>query len=525
MKNKDIALVLKQRSSSRAKFLAVVSLLIISFSAFTLHYKTTDRLANVKRKPNIIVITVDNLGYADFSSYGNKVVKTTHVDALAKEGTRFTNAYSTSRNCSPSRAATLTGRYQQKIGHEFLTGRDNYWFNYDAPIEEQKAELEKVHVIINDKVNLAEYRKIKQGLPLDELTLAELLKSNGYKTAHIGKWHLGETEEFSPLHQGFDYTFGFRNGGSLHAYFDDTSITSYADPVHIAVHRWVGSRENGSAIYRNEEKVIVKDYLSFKFAEEANHFIEENKENPFFLYLPFHSPHYPYQAPNEYVAKYASEKDSAKRIYYAMLDALDDAIGRVTAKVKELGLEDNTVIFLASDNGGTDIANNGPLRGNMSAHFEGGVRVPFFIKYPGVIPAGKIYDKQASLLDIFATSAALAGAILPADRTIDGVNLLPYITNANKGIPHNILYWRNGKETRGIRKGDFKLVIVNDSKWLFDLSKDIGEKNNLVKTNPAKVKELLSELETWEKTLHEPLWPSLVSSVWTLEGVTHYSPI
>ncbi len=455
------------------------------------------------KKPNIIVILADDLGSHDLSIYGNEEIPTPHIDAIGKEGVTFLQGYSTAPICSPSRSALITGRYQQRFGAEYLASGSYGNYNFtpqqlSAPgsIYEKDGAFDSTFV---------------QGLPTSEITLAEFLKGAGYATGIIGKWHMGQEEPLLPESRGFDYHYGFYAGATL---YNDTLSPNF---VHATL-PWVPSdiaswhRKGGRAIYRSKEVIEEKEYLTSKLALEATQFIEQHKENPFFLYLPFNAPHTPLQAPKSYYDKFPEVKDHPKRVYYAMIAALDDAVGQVTSKLKELGLDDNTLIVFVSDNGGatyTRVANNDPLRSGKLSQFEGGIRVPYLIRYTGKIPAGGKYELPVSTLDIFSTVAAATGTPLPTEKEYDGVNLIPYLTGENKEAPHETLFWRNGY-VKAARKGNWKLQIntgYNGNKiYLFDLANDPSETTNLASQNPEKLAELKQALEDWEKKTREPLW-------------------
>ncbi len=486
------------------------------------------QLVPAATKPNIIVILADDLGYSDLASFGNPVVKTPNIDALGKEGVRFTQAYSSAPICSPSRAGLITGRYQQRFGFEFLVPQDQGAQPTPQQLQQFASFQKQVGSFPEEGVDVETFAKIGKGLPATEISLASLLKQNGYKTAIVGKWHMGETEGFYPQQRGFDYHFGFYSGLSLYAPESNPAVVDKHLPW--ALSESVAWHRNGSnRIVRNNVTVDEKQFLTDKFADEAISYIEQNKNNPFFLNLPFNAPHDPLQAKQSDFDLYPQVTDSTKRVYYGMITGLDNAIGRIHKRLKELGLDQNTLIVFTSDNGGatyTRATDNKPLRGGKLSHFEGGYSVPFFIKYPGKVPAGKVYDLPVSNLDIFATTTAVAGVNLPTDREYDGVNLLPYISNQKADRPHQTLFWRSGY-SKAIRKGDFKLYINerNKKQLLFDLSKDRSETTDLAQANPTKVKELLEELKKWESKLQQPTWPNRTNSTIDVNGEKYFFPI
>ena len=332
------------------------------------------------------------------------------------------------------------------------------------------------------------------GLPFSEITLPELLKSKGYSTGLVGKWNLGNGSNLYPDKHGYDYSYYFE--GALTRYVDDPVDTtryidehlpwSFSEPV-----AW--AKRYGSTAIR-EGRNVVKDtgYLTFSFASKAIDFIDKHKDSSFFLTLAFNAPHDPFQVPKTYFNRIQNVADTLHRVYYGMIEAMDDAVGSIMQKLKDEGLDKNTVIFFVSDNGGatyTRATDNFPLRGGKCTHFEGGLTVPFFIKYPGVFNESQVCKAPVSLLDIYTTIAAITGSQLSGDRVYDGVNLMPYLTNRTDSLPHKNFYWRNGY-SQAIRNGDWKLYINKKSKitYLFNLANDESEKHDLSKQYPEKVK-------------------------------------
>ncbi len=422
---------------------------------------------SAERKPNILIILADDLGYADVGFQGSKEIATPHLDTLAKSGVRCTAGYVSGPYCSPTRAALLTGRYQTRFGHEF---------------NPHKGDLKVL------------------GLPLSETTMAQRLKALGYVTGLIGKWHLGVVEHFHPLNRGFDEFFGFPMGA--HDYYPKGKKPSTSN---------VGGTNN---LFRGREKVEVEGYLTDAFANEAVAYIERHKKEPFFLYLAFNAVHTPLQAPPRYEEKFAHIKDQKRRKYCAMTEAMDDAVGKVLAKLRAENLEGETLIFFFSDNGGPtnkyaiNGSSNFPLRGSKGDCWEGGVRVPFVIAWKGKLPAGKIYDEPVIQLDVLPTSLAAAAAQPKADWKLDGVNLLPYLQGRKQGPPHEYLYWRFG-EFWAIRHGPYKVVRTwdNDRPELYDVCNDIGETNDLSGQEPERLRALTAAWERWNADNVAPLWP------------------
>ncbi len=409
------------------------------------------------RKPNILIIVGDDMGYSDLGCQGGKDIPTPHLDALAASGVRCTNGYVSGPYCSPTRAGLLTGRYQQRFGHEFNPG--------PLPTEDV-------------------------GLPLTETTLAQRLQNAGYKTGLVGKWHLGAEKKFQPQQRGFQEFFGFLGGA--HSYFNAAA----------------GPRMN--TILRGSEPVAEKEYLTDAFAREGLAFVDRHAQEPWFLYWAFNAVHTPLQATEERLAKFAAITDPKRRNYAAMMIAMDDAVGAMLKKLRDEKLEENTLIFFVSDNGGPTAANgsnNKPLRGFKAETWEGGVRVPLFVSWKGKIPAGKTYDQPVIQLDFHPTALAAAGVEAKADWKLDGVNLLPYLNGDKTTAPHDALYWRFGPQ-KAIRVGNYKLVQGrgSDKVELFDLAQDIGEATDLAATKPEIFKDLSDKWAAWDKTLEAPRW-------------------
>lgn len=413
----------------------------------------------IPEKPNIIILFSDDAGYADFSFNGNTSIHTPNIDALAKTGVIFSEGYVSGPVCSPSRAGLLTGRYQQRFGHETNLG-ENY-SNTD-------------HELL--------------GLHVNEITIADLLKEQGYSTFMVGKWHLGEKPQFHPCNRGFDHFFGMLGGGSSYNPGTAKDILNNFDPADY----------------------VSLPYLTDAFGDKACEFIRENKDSPFFLYLSFNAPHTPMQARPDYLQEEKSNFETLERATNAaMTRSLDDNIGKVTALLWELELEENTLIFFLNDNGGAMPYNascNDPFSGTKGTFLEGGIHVPFIAKWKGVLPTGTTYDKPVISLDILPTVITLAGGQLDEDIIYDGLNLMPYLTGKNKNEPHEKLFWRL-LHHGAIRKGDWKLIWFDDQpSRLYNLREDVAEKNDLGSQFPEKTEELLSDFHKWEEDLAEPIW-------------------
>ena len=330
----------------------------------------------------------------------------------------------------------------------------------------------------------------------------------------VGKWHLGDKEVFHPLNRGFDHFFGVL-----------TSATDYVDPTRADVKSasyskkthtfelsnptdWRGRGKNFVA--RGNVPVDEGDYITDAFTREASAFIRENNDAPFFLYLPYNAPHGPLQVTQEYYDRFPKMENEAKRIYAAMISALDDSIGAVLGVIEEQGLEDNTLVILISDNGGgvAAHANNSPLRLGKHTLFEGGVRVPFVMKWPDHISAGGTYEHPVSTLDVFPTAVAAARSTKTPTKELDGVDLIPILQNDDNPPPHEALFWRNGANW-AVREGDWKLIYAAERHWLYDLSSDVGEKYNVSDAHPDIIERLTIQYKEWNKGNIEPLWPPL----------------
>ena len=419
-------------------FLAVAACLCAAFTA------------TAADKPNILVIVADDLGWGELGCQGNNEIPTPHTDSLAKNGIRFTSGYVSGPYCSPTRAGLMSGRYQQRFGHEFNPGPT-------AP----------------------------GNFGIKQTTMAERLKEAGYATGMFGKWHLGDGDSH-PLKRGFDEYYGFLGGA--HSYLE------------------IGQRRN--AVLRGNEPVEKMEFTTLDFGHEAAKFIDKNHDKPWFVYLPFNAVHTPMEAPQKYIDRFEKIADKKRRTFAAMLSAMDDAIGEVLGKLREHKLEENTLIVYFADNGGPTGANtstNGPLNGFKATVWEGGVRVPFLMQWKGKLPAGKVEDRPVIQLDVQPTALAAAGIAIKPEWKFDGVNLLPYLTGEKKDSPHDALFWRFGAQ-RAVRQGDWKLTDVGGSTKLFNLAKDIGEKSDLAGQEADQLKQLEAVYAEWNKGNIEPAW-------------------
>lgn len=407
------------------------------------------------RKPNILIFSADDLGYADCSIYGSKDISTPNIDALARSGVRFSNGYASAPVCSPSRAGFITGRYQARFGFD--------------------ANAESVSVPGRDP----------KALDLHQVTFAQRFKSLGYATGIVGKWHLGAGEGYLPTQRGFDSFYGFLPFG-------------------------IGAQApNGPSIYRDTTVVEKPKNHMEQFATEALAFIDHHQATPFFLYLPFSAVHAPYVGAKPYV----SDADdnlvpASRRKYAADLRQMDDIIGRIVARLRERGLEDDTLIFFYSDNGGTGGASrNTPLRGTKWTLWEGGIRVPFIVSWKGRIPGDRVINTPVIETDVLPTSIAAADTTIDPSWKLDGVNLLPLLEGKETSLARDELYWRFGIQY-AIRKGDWKLVKAHISTppRLFNLAHDIGEDTDLADKHPEKVRALQLLWDAWNTQNEPPRW-------------------
>ncbi|MDP3069852.1 MAG: sulfatase-like hydrolase/transferase [Opitutaceae bacterium] len=424
--------------------LACLSFLVVGPASVTAH------AATAPRPPNIVLIVADDLGYADvlFNPLHPKEVTTPHLDRLAKESVICRQGYVTGNVCSPTRTGLMTGRYQQRLG-------------------------------------LYTAGEAGSGVPMQEQIFPQFLKPAGYTSTQIGKWHLGPTPEWSPALRGFDEVFGFLGRGA-HDYY---KLNDPEDPI-----------------YRGTTPVKLDGYLTDHWGEEAVAFIDRRKAAPFFLYLAFNAVHAPLQAPADEIAKF-NTGNANRNTLLAMAKRMDDAIGAVVAKLKSEGVWENTLLFFISDNSGPlpQSANNTPLRAGKHSDYEGGIRVPFLVCWPAKLKAG---ESQAvvSALDILPTALAAAGLVGPTEKSLDGMNILPVLRGEVAPQPRN-LFWSSGSDDGwwAVRSGDWKLVCEKGKIGLFDLSKDISEKNDLAKAKPEKLAELTKLHDAWLAEMPNPV--------------------
>jgi arylsulfatase A-like enzyme len=423
-------------------------------------------------RPNVILFLTDDQGYADISVNGCSDYQTPHLDSLAKNGVRCAAGYVCQPQCSPSRAGLLTGRHPSRFGHE----------------ENPPGEAVP-----------------RYGLPPSEKTLADHLTAAGYLTAHFGKWHLGAHATHDPRQRGFaeslsvEATFA---GPEEQQAFQRSRRTLFGQPGKYA------------GLSRSGKPERTPKYVADALADEVVRFIERPHDRPFFLYWAHPFPHVPQIAEERYLQRVAHIPDEKRRVYASMMLAVDEGVGRMLEALRRKGLEENTLIVYASDNGGPADGrlpcSNGVFRGSKGGMFEGGIRVPYFVQWKGRLPAGKVYERPVSTLDVLPTVLAAAGARPPAAPGLDGVDLLPYLTGEATGEPHDRLYWRYLR--RGLfalREGDWKLMKERDKNgrpMLFDLKNDPGETTDLAGRHPERLQAMRAAYDAWARDLLEPLW-------------------
>ncbi len=421
--------------------------------------------------PNVILILADDLGYGDLGCYGAPDVKTPRLDRLADEGVRFTQFYANGTECTPTRTAIFTGRYPQRVGGlECAIGTGNVG-RYD------------------DAIRLAESRDL--GLPPGEAVLARPLKDRGYSTAIFGKWHLGYEEKFLPVHFGFDEFFGFL-GGYID-YFTHRELSEL--PV----------------LYRDREPVEREGYMTHLIADEALGFLKhpKRKEAPFFLYLPFSAPHFPFQTPKDRDRKLTSENltQGTREGYAAMIEDMDDRVGRILDELEAGELKEKTVVIFASDHGATGPGRNAPFRGRKGGLFEGGIRAPLIVRWPGTIRPGTISNQVTLSMDLTTSILRLTGATVPEGAKLDGIDILDHVAGGAKDVSRRV-FWRARRGERiwwAARDGDMKYVARRENgvvnRWLFDLSADAAEIHDLHDSRPDEAKRMRELLESWERVI------------------------
>ena len=471
----------------------------VGFTLVALLFMAASEVAAEADNPNIIVLLADDLGYGELGCQGNEEIPTPHIDSIAANGVRFTNGYVTGPNCSPSRAGFLSGRIPTRFGYE------------NNPIGHR-----------NENPAI--------GFPTSETTLAETMQDAGYTTGLLGKWPLGGTAAYHPFRHGFEEFFGFMHEGHYFVQppyegvttmlrrktLPDGEVGRWIGKKKLIYHKWPSNEPDYDAdnpIIRGGQPVMETEYLTDALTREAVDFIDRHDDKPFFLYLAYNAVHSPLQGADAYMRKFSHIQDIQRRIFAAMLANMDDSVGAVMKQLRKSGLEENTLVFFLSDNGGPTrelTSSNAPLRGQKGMMYEGGLRVPFMVQWKGTLPKGKVYNHPVTSLDIYATAAANAKATAP--ENIEGVDLIPYLTSKRSDRPHDTLFWRQGNKA-GLRHGDLKLVrmggrkAVGNAKWeLYDLSKDISEERNLAKANPEHLSELVALWKKMNGEMQEPLF-------------------
>ncbi len=408
-------------------------------------------------RPNVVLIITDDVGYGDIGSYGAPDIKTPNIDRLAKEGTKFTDFYA-APTCTPTRAALISGRYQQRVRLERPLGGS------------ASADGER-------------------GLPATGRSLPQLLKNNGYATGLIGKWHLGYKPEYQPNAHGFDYFFGFLSG--FIDYYEHTGGDGKHD------------------LYENGTPVHVTGYMTDLVTERSVKFVEDHAGGPFFLEVAYNAAHWPFQVPDKPSvapnnARFVQPSDadtSTRRDYVAILERADQGVGRILEALNRLGLSRNTLVIFTNDNGGEWLSRNAPLFQRKDTLWEGGIRVPLVMKWPGQIPAGRVSSQVGITMDLTASILAATGTKVPADARLEGIDLLP-IVSGRAPVAERTLFFRIAsavRQQRSVRQGDWKLLLDGDDTLVFNLKQDIGERNDLAKEHADVARRLRPLIAEWEK--------------------------
>jgi arylsulfatase A-like enzyme len=461
-----------------------------------------------QRPPNIVLIVADDLGINDISAFGGGLVPTPAIDRLMREGASVPAFYAANATCSPSRAAMMTGRYPTRFGFEFTAVPPIFAKNlaHGDGVGPHKA------IFHADRVDgIMPYAEM--GVPPSEVMLPEVLKAAGYRTLHIGKWHLGEADGVRPENQGFDESLAVLAGGAKFLPADSPDVVNAKLPWD-PIDRFLWANLPNAVRWNGGRHFAPDRYMTDYFTDQAVKAIHANRNRPFFLYLAHTAPHTPLQALKADYDRLGHIPDHRDRVYAAMIVALDRSVAAVQAKLEAEGLADNTLILFTSDNGGAWYVGmpglNRPYRGWKATFFEGGIRAPLFARWPARIAAGTRVEGVGSHLDLFATAAAAANAAVPADRVIDSRNLLPELTTGAP-IPARTLFWRSG-DYRVVRDGDWKLQVSArpDRVWLHNLADDPTEQRDLSAAMPEKVAELRARIDAQAAAMPKPLWPALL---------------
>ena len=452
--------------------------------------------AETSSQPNIILLLADDLGSGELGFQGNSQIPTPHIDSVAENGVKFSQAYVTAPNCSPSRAGLLTGRIPTRFGYEF------------NPIGARNEDP-------------------GTGLPSKETTLAEWLHDRGYTTGLVGKWHLGGAADYHPMRHGFDEFFGFTHEGHYFLPPPWEGATTMLrrktlpggkkgrwESDHLIYTTHMGHNEPdydaNNPIIRGGQPVAEAAYLTDAFTRESVDFVNRHADKPFFLYVAYNAVHSPLQGTDEYMKKFSHIEDIHRRIFAAMLGNLDESVGSILDAVRKNNLEENTLVIFLSDNGGPTrelTSSNLPYRGEKGQMYEGGIRVPMALQWKGTLPAGKVFHGLTTSVDLFATIGSFFDEEIPV---MDGVNLMPFLLGGKNTQPHETFYWRQGKRT-AVRSGDWKLINMRGSikspSWeLYNIASDSTESNDIAEANPQKVQELFQIWKSYQNKMASPLF-------------------
>ena len=438
----------------------------------------TSAIGAVIDLPNIILIVTDDQGYNDVGFNGGTEIPTPNLDRIAQEGIVFRQGYVSYPVCGPSRAGLLTGRYQGRFG-----------FTRNPTMDPASRVA---------------------GMPVEEDMISEILKKVGYTNMVVGKWHMGVANRFHPLQQGYDEFFGFLSGG--HRYFPEELVFDSIEEASTNGGRWYFTR-----LLHDYNRIDIDQYLTDELSDQAVKFVEREKDGPFFLYLAYNAPHSPLQATDKYLNRFSHVADPKRRTYAAMVSAVDDGVGRLFDSLDRNGIAENTLIFFLSDNGGPEKNNssdNGVLRAGKGSLFEGGIRVPFAMRWPSRLDGGMIFEHPVSSLDILATVIAEVKAPIASERPLDGIDLMPYLLGVEQGRPHDALFWRNyDKGQYAVRVGDLKIVAgeTRGGAVLFNVKEDVSEMDDIWSGNRRVVDDLNAMHSDWERQLIGPVFPELGS--------------
>ena len=472
-------------------------------------------------RPNVLVILADDLGLTDISLYGSPHLHTPAIDSIGRDGITYQQAYSSAPICSPSRAGLLTGRYQNRYGFDSQPMTRYARTDLEFFIFDRFVSTEPMHPIRNRSIPPAS-QILRQGMPPTEILLSEALAASGYRCDVVGKWHLGYGELQHPNNRGFSSFYGFLEAFSAFADPDRPDIETWQFDEFSEKHIWRQERKGYSAIQADGTVVEETIHLTDAFAREAVERIRfyAETDEPFFLYLPFSAPHTPFQALTEYTDRFKHVEDPRKRIYYAMIAQLDDAVGAVLSELESSGLDEDTLVVFSSDNGGatyTGATGNDPLRGGKMSHFEGGIAVPLMMKWPGAIPPGSLEVRPVIHMDVFRTVLGAAGLPLPRDRRIDGVDLLN-LEELDENLDRP-LFWRSDYNHIVQYRG-WKLIMngKDGKRWLYNVAEDRNETENLIEDRPDMARKLEDLFDAWNDEMAPPAWPRVMDYYYDEDG-------